>query len=93
MLTKSRVFIFLGREVHGFHYSLKEFQKVKIHRASPTLSFQNKETEVPHSEGKTFPHGFTDSQRTLFTGSQSGVFPQLAGCLTSGRGVSTTTKY
>lgn len=39
MLTQPRVFISPGREVHGFHQSFKEFQKVKNHRTSLTLSY------------------------------------------------------
>ena len=64
--------------------------KVKNHRASPTLSFQNKETEI--HRGRHFPK-VSQTGRELKSQTLCLVFFHIYHSLISGRGVSTTTKY
>lgn len=75
--------------VHLFSWEEKSLAFIKVPKTSKRL----KSTELVQSshsktrklrssfEGKTSSQGFTDNQRTLLTGSQAGVFPQLASCL------------
>lgn len=53
----------------------KRLPKVKKHKVSPTLTFQNEETEI--RTGRHFPKVSIDRQRTKSL-SQSGAFPHQA---------------